>query len=117
MKHTKVNQTDHLRSTPLKGPSKFTTKHSKFKKTFLTDVTMNKDYLVVELLLIDSHYEGAFINQIEDILSMTVVSDVITVVEPFVSSEKRVRFITQAPSKPIEVITINTPTTSIEIEI
>ena len=55
MKHTKVNQTDHLRSTPLKGSSKFSTKHSKFKKTFLTDVTMNKDYLVVELLLIDSH--------------------------------------------------------------
>ena len=48
---------------------------------------------------------------------MTVVSDVITVVEPFVSSEKRVRFITQAPNKPIEVITINTLNASIEIEI
>lgn len=76
-------------------------------KTFLTDVYKGNEATVIELTLVDSQYKSANIRTVNDIHSVTIVSDEITILDPIVVSDRTVKFVTKEPKGDIEVITVN----------
>jgi hypothetical protein len=76
-------------------------------KTFLTDIIVSNGAIVVEITLIDSYHKNAELESVEDIDSLSIVSDEVIILEPLVISDRTVKFVTKAPSGSIEFIILN----------